>query len=319
MENTTIVAGKSGIIEATAKLVIKDFVEVMSRVRVGKCIESDLFWLGDTPMSIEVFPNGDRDEDKGHVSLFLSNKGNYDDISVKGELVTDLKTMDIEYKDVLEAKDSWGNTRFLTHTQCADAYKDKDFIVEAKLEILGEVTKIAGKQSAAASKKRKLSILEKVYNKMARTDFILVFEGEEVPCHKIVLAAASPVLEAMVENNHRESIESKANMKLSAEVGRAFVKFIYTEEVQEDLLKEHASAFLAMGELYDLQELKDIAEKELLSQLDKENMVEMISLGEVYRAEDIFEAALKMTKVNMTWLRNQVCSHCRKCPSDKRL
>ena len=71
-------------------------------------------------------------------------------------------------------------------------------------------------------------------------------------------------------------------------------------------MREHASAFLAMGELYDLQELKYMAEAELLIQLKKENMVEMISLGEIFRADGIFEAALKMTKANMTWLRSQV-------------
>ena len=51
-----------------------------------------------------------------------------------------------------------------------------------------------------------------------------------------------------------------------------------------------------------------MAEIELLSQLDKENMVEMIYIGELFRAEEIFEAALKMIKINMTWLRNQVYS-----------
>ena len=162
--------------------------------------------------------------------------------------------------------------------------------------------------AASAPKKRKFDVWEKVHNKMARTDFILVFEGQEVPCHKHVLAAASPVLEAMVENKHREAIESKANIKLSAEVGRAFLRYIYVGEVQEDLLKEHTSAFLEMGEMYELNELKDMAEKALLSQLDKENMVEMVYIGELFRAEDIFEAALKMTKINMTWLRNQVYS-----------
>ena len=49
-----------------------------------------------------------------------------------------------------------------------------------------------------------------------------------------------------------------------------------------------------------------MTEVKLLGQLKKENMVEMISMGELYRAENIFEAALKMTKNNMTWLRNQV-------------
>ena len=310
MENTTIVAGKSGVIEAEARLVIKDFVEVIARFKPGKNIESDQFMIGDTPMLIEVFPNGEEDEDKGHVSIFLRNEGE-EDISVKGELITDLETLDIDYTVTLEEDTKWGNDRLLTHAQCAEAYKDKDFVVTAKLETDGdEVVKIFGRQSDAASapKKRKFNVWENVHDKMVRADFTLVFEGEEVPCHKHILAAASPVLEAMVENKHREAVDSKADINLSAEVGRVFVRFIYTGEVEEDIMKEHASAFLELGEMYDLQELKDMAEMELLSQLEKENMVEMISIGEIFRAEDIFEAALKMTKVNMSWLRNQVYS-----------
>ena len=58
--------------------------------------------------------------------------------------------------------------------------------------------------------------------------------------------------------------------------------------------------------MYDLQELKSLAEEEMLLQLAKENMVQMISLGEIFRADNIFEAALRMTKANMTWLLSQV-------------
>ena len=49
-----------------------------------------------------------------------------------------------------------------------------------------------------------------------------------------------------------------------------------------------------------------MAERELLIQLEKKNMVEMVALGELFRAENIFEAAWKMTKSNLTWLQNQV-------------
>ena len=305
MENTTVVSGKSGLIKAEGKLVIQDFAEVMAGFMPGKEIESEAFMLGDTPLTIRVYPNGDLDATKGHVSLFLFNRGD-DDINVKCQLITDLETRNFSYTKLANAGEfGWG--MFLTHAQCAEAYKEKDFVVEAKLEMLGEVTKIIGEQQSA-SKKRKLNVLENAYNKMTGANFILVFEGVQVPCHKHILAAASPVLEAMVENKHKEAIEGKANIKLSADVGEAFVRFIYTGDVQEELLKENASAFLEMGELYDLQEMKDIAETELLSQLNKENMVQMVALGELYRAEVIFAAALKMTKVNMSWLRNQVYS-----------
>ena len=338
MENTTVVDGRSGIIEASGKLVIKNFVEVMGGFKPGMFIESDPFMLGDTPLVITVYPNGDVDDCEGHVSLFLHNNGD-EDISVKGlltaslkgQLVTVLEDMNFDYTETVRAGGAFGVGKFLTHAECAEAHlsgeviktcslrcvsvnltnnnnKNKDFVVEAKLEIPGEVTKIDGRQSPAGSKEKKFNVLQSVYNKMSGADFTLVFEGEEVPCHKIVLAAASPVLEAMVENKHREAIESKANIKISAEVGRAFLRYIYVGEVQEDLMKEHTSAFLEMAEMYELNELKDMAEKALLSQLDKENMVEMVYIGELFRAEDIFEAALKMTKINMTWLRNQVYS-----------
>ena len=49
-----------------------------------------------------------------------------------------------------------------------------------------------------------------------------------------------------------------------------------------------------------------MAEEELLCQLEKDNTVEMVSIGDYYRAEDLLDAALKMTKVNISWLRNQV-------------
>ena len=72
------------------------------------------------------------------------------------------------------------------------------------------------------------------------------------------------------------------------------------------MFKEHAIAFLELGQKYDVQELKDLAEQEMLKQLDKKNMVMFLNIGDLFNANKIFEAALKMTKANMTWLRNQV-------------
>ena len=177
--------------------------------------------------------------------------------------------------------------------------------IEANQETVGQDVKTLRKQSETAPKKHKFNVdLENVcnwkmeggrwYMKRQKTDFTLVFDGEEVPCHKHILAAASPVLEAMVENNQREVIEDKANVGLSQEVGRALIRFIYTGKMEEELLKEHASAFLSLGEMFELPELKEVAEAEMLNQLTKENMVQMISLGELFKADNIFEAALRM-------------------------
>ena len=123
--------------------------------------------------------------------------------------------------------------------------------------------------------------------------------------YKVVLAAASPVFEAMVENEHKEGLEGKANIAIPEQIGRAFLRFIYTGEMNENLLKEHAPAFLELGEKYQMEELKEVAEKEMLEQLDKQNMVKFLSVGDFFNAGDLREAALNLTRANLKWLRSQ--------------
>ena len=43
-------------------------------------------------------------------------------------------------------------------------------------------------------------------------------------CHRVVLAGVSPVLAAMVKNEHQEADESRADIKLPADIGKAFVR-----------------------------------------------------------------------------------------------
>ena len=289
-------------VQATAKLVIKDFLDVMSACEPGNDCCSEVFMVGDTPMSIVVFPNGDREEDKGNVAISLENRGDAA-ITVKCTFTTDVGSWGFEPR-AIESNRNWGCNRFLSHDECTNVYHDKDFVVTAVVEIPDANLEILGKKLSDGP--QELSVWEKVYSNMERTDFTFVFGGHEVPCHKHILAAASPVLRAMVENQHKESIQSKANIELSEKVGRACLRFIYTGKLDENLLKELAPAFLELGEMYDLQELKNAAEKELLMQLKKRTMVTLLLLGETFRAEQLFEAALKMTKNNISWLRRQV-------------
>ena len=62
MENTTIVDATSGLIQVTGKLVIKNLVGVMAGYKQGKFIESEEFMLGDNPLAIRVYPNGNTEE-----------------------------------------------------------------------------------------------------------------------------------------------------------------------------------------------------------------------------------------------------------------
>ena len=119
MENHTVYA-KSADVQVTAKLTIKDFIEVMKTSKPGKFYSSDTFMVGDTPMAIHVYPNGQEDKYKGIVSVFLWNEGDAD-VSVKWQMITDAKTISFDHE--VRAQNSWGRFEFLSHAECTDVFK----------------------------------------------------------------------------------------------------------------------------------------------------------------------------------------------------
>ena len=166
------------------------------------------------------------------MGIFLQNYSDAD-ITVKIQFTTDIQTWSTPNGEscVIEAKRLYGFKRFLSHPQCTDAYKEKDFLVTIVVEVPGVDLKLLEEESSDVPKTH--CVCKNLYEQMKDTNFTLVFNGVEVACHKQVLAAASSVFEVMVENQHLEAIKSKANLNLSEEVGRAFVQFIYTGQLKE--------------------------------------------------------------------------------------
>ena len=128
MESITVVDAKSGLIQVTGKLVIKNFAEVMAGFKPGRFILSDPFNVGDAPMAIKVYLNGRDNKETGNVGVFLMNHSDAD-INVKCQLNTDVATWEFSYTDKVDARGGWGNAEFLTHAKCAEAFKEKDFVV----------------------------------------------------------------------------------------------------------------------------------------------------------------------------------------------
>ena len=194
-------------------------------------------------MAIMVYPNGRIEKRKGNVSIFLENKSDAS-LTVKCKFTTDVVSM--TFNHTIEANNEWGWAGFFSHDKCGDVYQDKDFVVTVDVEISDDTDlEIIGRKTPEVPKK--FNVWENVYTNMERTDFTFVFNGEDVPCHKHILAAASPVLRAMVENQHKEAIESKANIDLSEEVGRAFIRFIYTGGTGREPPQGKCSCFPGIG------------------------------------------------------------------------
>ena len=206
MENTTVYA-KSNASEATATMVIKDFVELMSVCKPGKSYHSDTFMVGDTPMLVVVYPNGVEEEYKGFVSVYLSNKGDAT-IPVKGKFTTDVGSKQFESCEIIKPNMMSGFLAFLTHDECVNGFQDKDFVLTVQVESPGSDWEVL--EQKPSEDPAEFNVWDNVFTNMERTDFTLVFDGHEIPCHKIVLAASSPVFRAMVDNQHIEAIQSQS-------------------------------------------------------------------------------------------------------------
>ena len=106
----------------------------------------------------------------------------------------------------------------------------------------------------------------------------------------------------MIRN--KKNREGEVDMNISAEVGRAFVVFIYTAKLNKEILAKEAVSFLELGDKYQMPGLKELAEEEMMTQLSRENMVKLLAISDLYRAKELREAAIKFTKLNMAWIRS---------------
>ena len=108
------------------------------------------------------------------------------------------------------------------------------------------------------------------------------------------------------------------------------VRFIYLEEIEEDILTEEVVAFLELGEMYEVERLKELAEEKMLQLLERSNMVDFLIAGDKFRlfspflfgsslcprAMRIKVAALQLAKIHRTWLRGEGREELRKLSRD---
>ena len=268
--------------EVSAQFVIEDFVREMNAAKPGECFKSNVFQAGaNNAFRLVVFPNGHNEETKNHVAVYIENTM---DTALEAKIWLKVVGISKQTSTVLKGKTDVGWQKFVTHAMCEEACNQgRNFKVKARLELPGKIkiTEIRT-TSSVGKKKRGLSVLENIYQ-MKNTDFIIMCNGNPVPCHKLILAGASPVFEAMLGNEmNKEVIEGKLELEIPVEIGKAFVETIYTGKLSASILKKEAYSFLQIGDKYQIRGLKDLAEEEMINQLDRENMVKLLAIGDMF-------------------------------------
>ena len=127
-------------------------------------------------------------------------------------------------------------------------------------------------------------------------DFVFKVENEKIAAHRAVLAARSPVFDAMFQHDMLENRTNETEITdVTPAAFRALLRFIYTGQCEVGVLAEE---ILVAANKYDIQELKEICAKKLHKKLTADNAVDLLIFSDVHQAEDLKIGAIRFINKN---------------------
>jgi speckle-type POZ protein len=116
-------------------------------------------------------------------------------------------------------------------------------------------------------------------------------DGKEIPTHRFVLVAHSPVMYKMLMAPMLESKTHTAKLDdIDGETMLEVLRFLYTGKVEDvDFL---APSLLYCAEKYELKDLKNYAATSMSKNLTLDNVLEYFTLADRYEEENLLAKCL---------------------------
>lgn len=136
--------------------------------------------------------------------------------------------------------------------------------------------------------------LEKLVKKLClnqdRSDFKIICEGQELPCHKFVLSARSDVFQAMFDT--KGSIENKEAYTyvddIDLDTMKALLMFMYTDVVN---VSDINADLLLAADKYNIKRLLDFCSRHLMRAIDATNVISIIMAAFLVSNDQLFAKA----------------------------
>jgi len=139
----------------------------------------------------------------------------------------------------------------------------------------------------------------KMLTNQVLTDVTLKVKDKEFKAHKVVLAAASPVFEAMFKEVTNEHQDNFVNIQdIDSDIFEVFLRFLYSGQV--DQLDEMCLDLLVTADKYDVQPLKELCARHMAKNISVDNAVDMLALADRYNVELIKIQAQKFITNNIS-------------------
>jgi speckle-type POZ protein len=130
-------------------------------------------------------------------------------------------------------------------------------------------------------------------------DFNIKCEGEDIPCHRAILAARSDMFKAMLTSDSIEKKKGEVEIKdCSAGILRHFLKFVYTDCL-DDERDYNSTELLILADRYQVSGLKKRCEVALSKTISKNNAIQLLSTASLYSAELLMANASRVVANNL--------------------
>ncbi|TKS67447.1 Speckle-type POZ protein-like A HIB -like protein 2 [Collichthys lucidus] len=272
---------------------------------LGRC-QVDLWQrAGVTHRCLRVNPKGLDDESKDYLSLYLllvscpksevRAKFKFSLLNAKRE---ETKAMESQraYRFV-QGKD-WGFKKFIRRDFLLDEANgllpDDKLTLFCEVSVVQDSVNISGQSNMNMLKVPECQLSDDLGNlwECSRfTDCSLYVGGQEFKAHKSILAARSPVFNAMFEHEMEESKKNRVDISdVDPDVFKEMMGFIYTGKAPN--LEKMADNLLAAADKYALERLKVMCEEALCNSLSVENVADTLILADLHSAEQLKAQAI---------------------------
>ena len=170
--------------------------------------------------------------------------------------------------------------------------------IELDIEVWSEETITVTHGTSSENTERFPKKMTKLWSDQKLTDVTLQCQGKKFEAHKLILAASSPVFEAMFKEGTKEHQESCVNIEdIDSDVFDVFLRYLYSGEV--DQLDEMCLDLFTAADKYDVQPLRELCLQHMTKNISVDNAVEVLALAERHSIESIKSKTLQFINKNV--------------------
>jgi len=116
---------------------------------------------------------------------------------------------------------------------------------------------------------------KEMWNDTDFSDCRIVCSGRVFPCHRVVLASASPVWRAALLSGFKESFDARIDIEDAEPIAvEALLSYIYNGVLDQD----HAADVLPLAHRYQIHELIKVCASSILKNINQQNVVDVVSV-----------------------------------------